>query len=191
MSIAQEMTIFHHNQLVNFPCRICGGYADPCGFDFCVNEGEGLSPSFVCYACAKYLREDLIEIQKAAFQFAESGLWQGSSVDTEKAVVGWASMPWQVDKPAAPQAAAVLPTDKEYLAEKHAHERRLESELLVRSLVEDRITRERLRRSEDLLEGIEDASRQGLSLKEIEMLEFHRDNYVISYHREGPMGWLV
>jgi hypothetical protein len=190
MSIAQEMTIFHHNQLVNFPCRICGGYADPCGFDFCVNEGEGLSPSFVCYACAKYLREDLIEIQKAGFEFARSGMVK-DCIDTEKAVVGWASMPWQVDKPAAPPAASALPTDKEYLAEKHAHERRLESELLVRSLVEAKIKAERLGRLEDLDEGIEDENRQGMSLKEIEMLEFHRDNYVISYHREGPMGWLV
>jgi hypothetical protein len=58
-------------------------------------------------------------------------------------------------------------------------------------LVEDRIKKERLQRSEDLLEGILDENRQGMSLKEIEMLEFHRDNYVISYHREGPMGWLV
>jgi hypothetical protein len=187
MSIAQEMTIFHHNQLVNFPCRICGGYADPCGFDFCVNEGEGLSPSFVCYACAKYLREDLIEIQKAAFQFAESGLWQGSSVDTEKAVVGWASMPWQTAAP----AAAAPQTTEQWQAEKHAHERRLESELLIRSLVESKIESERSGRLEDLAAGDTDASRQGLSLKEIEMLEFHRDNYVISYHREGPMGWLV
>lgn len=106
MSIADNLTIFHHNQLVNFPCHICGGRVDPCGFDFCVNEGEGLSPSFVCFKCAESLRPDLIEIQKAGFEFANSGLAQ-DCIDAEKVAEGWAAMPCQSDKPApaAPTAA--------------------------------------------------------------------------------------
>ena len=192
MSIANNLTIFYNNQLVNFPCNICGGRVDPDGFDFgLIGEVPEHAPNFVCHQCTEYLRPDLVQIQKAGFQFANSGLAQGSSVDTEEAVVGWASMPWQVDKPAAPKTAAVLPTDEEYLAEKNAHGYRVDCELLVRQLVEDRIKRERLRRSEDLLEGIEDANRQGMSLKEIEMLEFHRDHYCISLSTEGPMGFLV
>jgi hypothetical protein len=190
MTISSKLTIFYHNQLTPSDCRICGGRVDPNGLDFGLDEGPDQEPSFICGDCAKYLRPDLVEIQRAAFEFAESGMAQGC-VDAGKSVEGTRpSMPWQDDyKPAAPQAA--LPTDEEYVAEKNAHERRLESELLVRQLVEDRIKKERLQRSEDLLEGILDENRQGMSLKEIEMLEFHRDNYVISYHREGPMGWLV
>jgi hypothetical protein len=191
MTISSKLTIFYNNQLVNFRCCICGGYVDPCGFDFgLIGEVPEHEPNFVCHQCTEYLRPDLVQIQKAGFKFANSGLAQGSG-DTGKSVEGTSSsMPWQDGyKPAAP-AASALPNDKEYLAEKHAHERRLESELLVRSLVEDRIKRERLRRSEDLLEGIEDANRQGMSLKEIEMLEFHRDNYCISLSTEGPTGLL-
>ncbi len=191
MSIANNLTIFHNNQLVNFPCHICGGRVDPDGLDFGLDEGPDREPSFVCYSCVRYLRPNLIEIHKAAFEFARSGMAQGS-VDTGEAVVGWSPMPWQDGyKPAAPKTAAGLPTDEEYVAGRQAHERRLESELLIRQLVEDRIKKERLQLSEDLLEGILDENRQDMSLKEIEMLEFHRDNYVISYHREGPMGWLV
>jgi len=193
MSILSKMTLFFNNQLVNFPCHICGGRVDPCGFDFCVNEGEGLSPSFVCYSCTKNLRTDLIAIQSAAFKFARSGLWQGCG-DAEK-VSEDVVMPWMRgttrEQAAAAKTATGLPTNEEYIAEKNAHGYRVECELLIRELLEDRIKRERLQRSEDLLEGIEDANRQGMSLKEIEMLEFHRDHYVISYHREGPMGWLV
>jgi len=191
MTIANNLTLFYNNLLVSFSCHICGGRVDPDGFDFgLIGEVPEHEPNFVCHQCTEYLRPDLVQIQKAGLKFANSGLCtQCSSVDTGKTVEENAriTMPWQTAAP----AAAAPQTTEQWQAEKHAHERRLESELLVRSLVEDRITRERLRRSEDLLEGIEDASRQGLSLKEIEMLEFHRDNYVISYHREGPMGWLV
>jgi hypothetical protein len=190
MTISSKLTIFYNNQLVNFRCCICGGYVDPCGFDFGLDEVPDQEPNFICHSCAEYLRPDLVQIQKAGFKFANSGLAQGSG-DTGKSVEGTSSsMPWMRGT-TREQAAAAPQTTEQWQAEKHAHERRLESELLVRSLVEDRIKRERLRRSEDLLEGIEDANRQGMSLKEIEMLEFYRDNYVISYHREGPMGWLV
>ncbi len=92
MSILSKMTLFFNNLLVSFSCHICGGRVDTCGFDFCVNEGEGLSPSFVCHQCTEYLREDLIEIQSAAFKFARSGLWQGCG-DAEK-VSEDVVMPW-------------------------------------------------------------------------------------------------
>jgi hypothetical protein len=96
MSIANNLTIFHNNQLVNFPCRICGGYVDPCGFDFgLIGEVPDQEPNFICHSCAEYLRPDLVEIQKAGLKFANNGLCtQCSSIDTEEAVVGWASMPW-------------------------------------------------------------------------------------------------
>ncbi len=105
MSIASKMTLFFNNQLVNFPCCICGERCDPCGFDFCVNEGEGLSPSFVCYSCTESLRPDLIAIQKAGFQFAESGLAQGCG-DAEKTAEDVpVRMPWIVGGEAPTQTS--------------------------------------------------------------------------------------
>jgi hypothetical protein len=123
MSIANNLTIFYNNQLVNFPCNICGGRVDPDGLDFGLDEGPDTEPSFVCFSCAKYLRPDLIEIQRAGFEFARSGMWQGSG-DTGKSVEGTrSSMPWwQDDKPAAPAELENAKTENEQLISDQSEE---------------------------------------------------------------------
>ena len=165
MTILSKMTLFYNNQLVNFPCHICGGRVDPNGFDFgLLDEVPDREPRFVCYRCAEMQRPDLIAIQKAGFQFALSGMAQ-DCVNTGKAVEGTLKMPWIVDSEtpaAAPQAAtAPLMTDEEYLTEKHAQNLEIECMPIVRALVEKRL--------ED---------RQGLSSQDIECLEFYLKNQV-------------
>lgn len=195
MSILSRLTLLFNDKLVNCFCHVCGNRTSLLGLDFGIDEEPDQEPRFACHSCTENLRPDLVKIQKAAFEFARSGMVK-DCIDTEEAVVGWASMPWMRgttrEQAAAPKtAAAPLMTDEEYLAEKNAHDYRVDCELLVRKLVESKIESEQSGRLEDLAAGDTDASRQGMSLKEIEMLEFHRDNYVISYSKEVPTGWLV
>ena len=164
MTISSKLTIFYHNQLTTFDCPICGmRERELDGLDFGLVERDGLDKhiNLVCTDCAKYLREDLFEIKQEALKFARSGMAQGSG-DAEKTVGGWASMPWQVDKPAAAPAASALPTNEEYVAEKHAQNLEIECAPIVRALVEARL--------ED---------RQGLSSQDVECLEFYLKNQVV------------
>jgi len=165
MTISSKLTIFYHNQLTPSDCRICGGRVDPNGFDFGLDEVPDQEPSFVCHSCAEYLRPDLIEIQRAAFEFARSGMARGSG-DAGKSVEGMRNiMPWMrgtTREQAAAPAAAGLPTDKEYLAGKHAQNLEIECMPLVRELVEAHLQ-----------------NRQDLSLQDIQSLEFYLKNQVV------------
>lgn len=63
----RRITLKMNGVLTNDPCAFCGGRCDPGGFDYFA-EGTG---HLVCDDCAKKYAPEMVNIQKAALNYAK------------------------------------------------------------------------------------------------------------------------